>query len=44
MLKFEKLKQREKQALELKDQEDQIFKEKLPSGLDAFDVEKTKKN
>ena len=44
MLKFDKLKRREEQSSRLKDQEDQIFKEKLPSGLDAFDVEKTKKN
>ena len=44
MLKFEKLKQREKQALELKDQEDQMFKEEPPSRLKTFDIEKTKKN
>ena len=44
ILKFEKLKRKEKQTLELNDQEDQIFKDELPSKLDAFDVEKTKKN
>jgi len=26
------------------DQENQIFKEEPPSGLEAFDIEKTKKN
>ena len=44
MLKFEKLKRREKQTLELQDQKDQIFKDELPSKLDSFDVVKTKKN
>ena len=44
ILKIEKLKQREKQTLGLKDQEDQIFQEEQSSRLKTFDTEKTKKN
>ena len=44
ILKFEKLQRREKQTVGLKNQEDKIFKKELPSGLETFDVEKTKKN
>ena len=45
MLKFEKIQRKEKPILEVvKDQEDEIFDEELPSRLDTLDTDKTKKN
>ena len=46
MLKVEKLSRREKQGLGLKEKEkeEQILEGKLTSSLEAFDIEKTKKN